>query len=158
MTLSVAFRSKAPLGASKRWTTPSGPNCATAVIAADTNVIVRLLTGGEPRQTARARALFETETVFLAKTVILEVEWVLRRLYRLDRLPIIRALNSLLSLPNVRCEDEPLVRQALEWSGANLDFADALHLASSRTAERFVTFDPALIKGATAAGPAVSEP
>jgi predicted nucleic-acid-binding protein len=128
------------------------------VIAADTNVIVRLLTGDEPRQTARARSLFETKTVFLPKTVILEAEWVLRRLYRLERLPIIRALESLLSLPNVRCEDEPVVRQALAWNRENLDFADALHLASSPSVERFATFDLGLIKGATAAGLAVSEP
>ncbi|WP_204848424.1 type II toxin-antitoxin system VapC family toxin [Rhodopila globiformis] len=128
------------------------------MIAADTNIIVRLLTADEPRQTEQARRLFETETVFLPKTVLLEAEWVLRRLYRLERLPIIRAFESLLSLPNVRCEDEPAVRQALEWNRANLDFADALHLASGRTAERFVTFDLGLIKGATTAGIAVSEP
>jgi predicted nucleic-acid-binding protein len=128
------------------------------VIAADTNVIVRLLTADEPRQTAQARRLFETETVFLSKTVILETEWVLRRLYRQERLPIIRAFEALLSLPNVQCEDEPVVRQALEWNRANLDFADALHLASGRNAERFVTFDLGLIKNATTAGLAVSEP
>jgi predicted nucleic-acid-binding protein len=128
------------------------------VIAADTNVIVRLLTGDEPHQAARARNLFEAETVFLPKTVILEAEWVLRHLYRLERLPVNRALEALLSLPNVRCEDEPVVRQALAWNRENLDFADALHLASSPTAERFATFDVGLIKGATAAGLAVTEP
>ena len=60
------------------------------MIAADTNVIVRLLTDDEPRQTAQARRLFETETIFLPKTVLLEAEWVLRRLYRLDPLPVAR--------------------------------------------------------------------
>jgi predicted nucleic-acid-binding protein len=116
------------------------------VIAADTNVIVRLLTGDEPRQTDRARRLFETETVFLPKTVLLETEWVLRRLYRLQRDAIMRGLEALISLPNVRCEDEPAVRQALAWGRAEMDFADSLHLAASRTAARFATFDRALIK------------
>jgi predicted nucleic-acid-binding protein len=128
------------------------------VIAADTNVIVRLLTGDEPRQTAKARRLFEAETIFLAKTVLLEAEWVLRRLYRLERLPVNRALDGLLSLPNVRGEDEPLLRQALAWNRDGMDFADALHLASSRTAERFATFDLGMIKAATGLGLAVSEP
>jgi predicted nucleic-acid-binding protein len=128
------------------------------VIAADTNIIVRLLTGDEPRQTEKARRLFETETVLLARTVLLEAEWVLRRLYRLDHGAVIRALDALISLPNVRCEDEPVVRQALTWSREGLDFADALHLAASRTAERFVTFDRALIKAAVATGMAASEP
>lgn len=137
---------------------PSTPNCGTAVIAVDTNVIVRLLTGDEPQQTSQARRLFETVTIFLAKTVLLEAEWVLRRLYRLERLAVNQALEALLSLPNVQCEDEPLLRQALAWNRDGIDFADALHLASGRTAERFATFDPAMIKTATATGLAVSEP
>jgi predicted nucleic-acid-binding protein len=128
------------------------------VIAADTNVVVRLLTDDEPRQTAQARRLFETETIFLPKTVLLEAEWVLRRLYRLDPLPVLRALSGLVSLPNVRCEDEPAVRQALEWKGDGMDFADALHLASSRTAARFATFDRDMIRTAAKTGLVVSEP
>jgi predicted nucleic-acid-binding protein len=128
------------------------------VIAADTNVVIRLLTGDEPRQTAQVRRLFETETIFLAKTVLLEVEWVLRRLYRLERLAVNRALDGLLSLSNVRCEDEPLLRQALAWVRDGMDFADALHLASSRSVARFVTFDRAMIKAAMATGLTVSEP
>jgi predicted nucleic-acid-binding protein len=130
------------------------------VIAADTNVVVRLLTGDEPEQTEQARRLFNTETVFLPKTVILEAEWVLRRLYRLDRTAVIRALTALISLPRVRCEDEAAITQALAWSRDGLDFADALHLASSRAVIRFATFDHALIKLATSVGSelAVSQP
>jgi predicted nucleic-acid-binding protein len=128
------------------------------VIAADTNIIVRLLTNDDPRQTARARALFEADTIFLPKTVLLEAEWVLRRLYGLDRLPIAKALDALISLPNVRCEDEPAVRQALDWKRGGLDFADAMHLASSRIASSFATFDRRMIKRAPKTGPAVSEP
>jgi predicted nucleic-acid-binding protein len=128
------------------------------VIAADTNVIVCLLTGDEPRQTAQARRLFEAEAIFLPKTVLLEAEWVLRRLYRLERLAVNQALEALLSLPNVRGEDEPLLRQALAWNRDGMDFADALHLASSRTAERFATFDLGMIEAAAATGLAVSQP
>lgn len=134
------------------------------MIAADTNVIIRLLTGDEPRQTEQSRRLFETETIFLPKTVLLEAEWVLRRLYRLDPLPVAKALDGLVSLPNVRCEDEAAVRQALDWKREGMDFADALHLASSRTASRFATFDLAMIKSwrmiktAAKSDLAVSEP
>ena len=128
------------------------------MVAVDTDIVVRLLTADDPRQTDRARRLFESETIFLAKTVLLETEWVLRRLYRLEREPVNRALEGLLSLANVRCEDEPGLRQALAWNREGLDFADALHLASSRTAERFVTFDRAMINTATTTGRPVSEP
>ncbi len=128
------------------------------MIAADTNVVVRLLVNDDPGQTARARRLFETETIYLPKTVLLETEWVLRRLYRLASQQIIRSIDLLISLPNVEAEDEPLLRQALAWNQNGMDFADALHLASSRRATRFATFDRALIKAAPPTGLPVSEP
>ncbi len=128
------------------------------MIAADTNIVVRLLTGDDPEQAARARRLFETETVFLPKTVMLETEWVLRRLYRKDAGAIIDALLGLASLPNTRCEDETAILQALAWNRQGLDFADALHLASSRIATGFTTFDRALIQRAPSKAAAPCEP
>jgi predicted nucleic-acid-binding protein len=128
------------------------------VIAVDTNVIVRLLTNDEPRQTGQGRRLFEAETIFLPKTVLLEAECVLRRLYQLDPLPVTQALDGLISLPNVRCEDEVIVRRALNWKRDGMDFADALHLASMRQATRFATFDQSMIKAAAKTGLPVSEP
>ena len=128
------------------------------MIAAASNVIVRLLTNDEPRQAAQARRLFESGTIFLPKTVLLEAEWVLRRVYDLDPLPVAKALEGLISLANVRCEDEPAVRQALGWVHEGMDFADALHLASSRLVTRFATFDRRMIKAAAETGVVVGEP
>jgi predicted nucleic acid-binding protein len=118
------------------------------VLAVDTNVLVRLLTGDEPEQTARARAIFERETVLLAKTVILESEWVLRRLYHLDSDRIGEAFVALLGLPDLVCEDAGAVADAIRWMRDGMDFADALHLASARPAGRFATFDDKLAKRA----------
>jgi predicted nucleic acid-binding protein len=117
-----------------------------AVIAVDTNVIIRLLTGDDQKQSARAKRLFETEAIWLSKTVLLEAEWILRRLYQLDRAQVVGALIALAALPNVSCEDDAAVAEALDWALKGLDFADALHLASARSARRFATFDAALAK------------
>jgi predicted nucleic-acid-binding protein len=121
------------------------------VIAVDTDVVVRLLTGDDPEQLQRARALFETETIFLAKSVVLETEWVLRSLYGRSSRDITHALAALVALPQVRCEDAMAISAALELARQNLDFADALHLASSHAAQRFATFDRALVRRAKAA-------
>jgi len=48
------------------------------MLAIDTNLIVRYLTGDHPKQSPRARELIDGEAVFAASTVILQVEWVLR--------------------------------------------------------------------------------
>ena len=118
------------------------------MVAVDTNVVVRLLTGDEPAQTARARAMFEREAVLLAKTVILESEWVLRRLYRFGSDRIADAFAALIGLPDLVCEDSGAVADAIQWMRDGMDFADALHLASARPAGRFATFDDKLAKRA----------
>lgn len=126
------------------------------MIAVDTNVVVRLLVADDPGQGARAKALFEADAIWLAKTVVLETEWVLRSLYGLASTEIVDALLALIALPNVQCEDEGCVLEALQWSVKGVDFADALHLASAGTAERFVTFDSRLAKRAKTAGVGVA--
>jgi predicted nucleic acid-binding protein len=51
------------------------------MLAVDTNLIVRYLTGDHPKQSAKARAVIDGEDVFVSTAVALETEWVLRRVY-----------------------------------------------------------------------------
>lgn len=125
------------------------------MVAADTNVVVRLLTADDPAQSRRAAALFAEQPVFLAKTVLLESEWVLRHCYGLERPAILRALTLVAGLPGVSIEAASDVAAALAAFGAGLDFADALHLVTSRSADRFVTFDDKLVKRGPTAMPGV---
>lgn len=118
------------------------------MVAVDTNVVVRFLMRDDPRQSERARALFNDGPVFLSKTVALETEWVLRSLYGLPAAAIADGMTRLLGMENVECEDEAAVTQAMDWCRAGIDFADALHLASSRVAGAFATFDTALARRA----------
>jgi predicted nucleic acid-binding protein len=118
------------------------------VLAVDTNVVVRFLMGDEPAQAERARAIFEREAVLLLKTVMLETEWVLRTLYRFNRIRIADAFMAMVALPAVECEDLNAVAKAIWWMRNGLDFADALHLASPKPAGKFATFDGELAKRA----------
>jgi len=116
--------------------------------AVDTNVLVRLLAGDDAKQTKRAAALFKKETIFIPKTALLEIECVLRRLYRLDSRVVVSAFRKLIGLANVEIEQPLEVSQALEWCENGMDFADALHLASSQSSKKFATFDEQLKKSA----------
>lgn len=111
------------------------------MLAVDTNVIVRIVTNDDPDQVQRAMALFERETIFIAKTVLLEVEWVLRFSYQLPRKVIAPTLRKVIGLCTVEVENPDEVSIALDGYEQGLDFADALHLASSGKAECFATFD-----------------
>jgi predicted nucleic-acid-binding protein len=116
--------------------------------AVDTNVVVRYLTGDDPKQSLRAKAFIDGSSVFVPTTVVLETEWVLRTLYHRSAAEIAAALRTLAGQPTVTLEQPMLVSTALEWNEAGVDLADALHLASSHHCEGFATFDRSLAKAA----------
>ncbi len=120
------------------------------MVAVDTNVLVRFLTSDDRAQTARARALLDSEDVFVATTVLLELVWVLRSAYGFDEDSIIEALTKLAGLPNLHMEDSDRLARAMLWRSSGIDFADALHIAASPG--DFRTFDERLVKRARRAG------
>ena len=116
------------------------------MIAVDTNVLVRLLIEDDPDQAKRAAKLFGENEIFIPKTVMLETEWVLRHAYGIDKNGILKAFQRLIGLSNLKMEDPQTMIVAISWYGDGLDLADALHLASSREAEKFATFDKSLFR------------
>jgi len=121
--------------------------------AADTNVLVCVITNDDHAQAAQAAAfLRDQDRVFVAKPVLLELEWVLRSAYRIDRRGTVSALRGILSASNIEIEDEGNVRLAIEWHEHGLDFADALHVASAGPERTFATFDRALHRRARRIG------
>ena len=117
------------------------------MIALDTNILARYYVldaadAESPKQHARVvKLLSGAGKFFVAKTVLLEFEWVLRGFYNRDRKEILAVLDHLRGLPMLRLEDAEAVGDAIESYRGGLDFADALHLASSGQCEKFVTFD-----------------
>lgn len=122
------------------------------MLAIDTNLIVRYLTGDHPRQSPRARALIDGQPVFAGVTVMLEVEWVLRSTYGHPRADVARALRAFAGLPTVTVDDGVVVAAALDLAEQGMDFADALHLGRSVHCQGFASFDRKLVKAARAAG------
>jgi predicted nucleic-acid-binding protein len=123
----------------------------TLPVALDTNLLVRLLTGDDPAQARKVAELIDTSPAcYVPITVVLELEWVLRGAYRLERQAVITALVGLMGIRQVHVEQEELVRQALDAHRGGLDFADALHLLRSEGCGRFATFDRSLAANATA--------
>lgn len=116
------------------------------MVAVDTNVLVRLLTGDQPAQYKASRALFATETIFIPDTVILETEWVLRAAYELPPAAICTAFRGVFGLANVSLGNAPMLAKVIDWHEAGLDFADAFHLALSQDQGAIKTFDANFIK------------
>jgi len=111
------------------------------MLAIDTNVLVRYLTGDHAVQSEKARALIDGERVFVSVTVLLETEWVLRSVYGHGQAAVARTLRGFAGLPNVAIEDAGPAARALDWTEQGMDFADALHLARTSFCDGFATFD-----------------
>jgi predicted nucleic-acid-binding protein len=115
------------------------------MIAIDTNIVVRFLTHDDAIQHEKAYKLFNEHDVFIADTVILETEWVLRFAYNFDVEQIAGALTKLFGLSNVHINHPSLLAQAIAWHLEGLDFSDAFHLANSQQCKTFFTFDKKMI-------------
>jgi predicted nucleic-acid-binding protein len=123
------------------------------MIAVDTNVWVRFVTNDNGEQTKRALDLLKSsEAILIPKTVLLEMEWVLRSAYGLPARSIEVAMLNILGLPNVHAEAPEDIVNALDYYREGMDFADALHLAGSGSIDAFYTFDDKFIKVAKKLG------
>lgn len=116
--------------------------------AIDTNVVVRYLTGDDPDQSARARAVVDGGAVFAYTTVLLESEWVLRSVYGFAPDEVAAALRAFAGLPGVAVENPGLLAEALDRAEAGMDFADALHLGAAARCDAMLTFDRRFIEQA----------
>lgn len=122
------------------------------MLAIDTNLVVRYLTGDHPQQSAKAKAVVNKEEVFVSTTVMLETEWVLRSAYGFDAKGVCKALLGFAGLPSVVLEDPELVAFALKQVDAGMDFADALHLGRATSCDAFLTFDQRFVRSAKTMG------
>lgn len=115
----------------------------------DTNVLVRLLTADDDRQSEYAKQLVRAvgqraEKLFVPLTVTLELEWVLRSAYCFAKDQVLAAFSSLLETREFQFQDEFVVEEALDtYQAQQIDFAECLHLACAATAAQLpmLTFD-----------------
>ncbi len=127
--------------------------------AIDTNVVVRFLTNDDKRQAQAARAAIGAGDIFVAATVFLESEWVLRSAYGFELNRIADSFQALAGLPTITVEEPGRLAQALAWMREGMDFADALHLAKAEGCTVFLSFDQKLAQlAATTGSTPVAEP
>jgi predicted nucleic-acid-binding protein len=119
------------------------------MIGLDTNILARYYTAASSKDDAvtlaqcnAAHKLIEGgKRLMVSKTVVLELEWVLRGVYEVTALQMAQVFSHLLSLSHVDIEDRVAVQSATTALALGFDFADALHHASYRTCSSVATFD-----------------
>ena len=112
-------------------------------LTADTNILVRALTGDDARQSTRAQAeLANAELVALAMPALCELVWVLSQGYKIPATEIAEAIRRLTNGTNV-VANRPAVEAGLALLEAGGDFADGAiaHEGSWLGADVFLSFD-----------------
>ena len=125
------------------------------MVGFDTNVLVRYLAQDDAAQSRLANrafgALSKDEPGFISLIVLCEMVWVLEDLYAMKKPALIDILRTLLESDELQIESKALVWQVFgQFSGASLDFSDALIAAvgSSAGGVHTLTFDKAAAKAA----------
>ena len=112
-------------------------------ITADTNVLVRALTGDDPQQSGVAQAeLAAAEGIALALPALFELVWVLAREYKIPTADIARAVRRLIETAGVAV-NRPAAEAGLAMLEAGWDFADGVIAFEGNWlgGEAFVSFD-----------------
>jgi len=111
------------------------------VRAVDTNILARFYLHDDAAQGRIATDVLSAGDIFVPKTVILELEWVLRYVAEQPENKVIECLAHLIALPGITVEDRDEIEAALGHYRNGVDFADALHLAASNACSEMLTFD-----------------
>lgn len=117
--------------------------------AVDTNVLVRLITRDDARQTASAENFID-KGAWVSTLVLAETMWVLGAVYELNCNAQVKAIEMLLDHHDLALHDREIVVAALELFRGRpmLGFSDCLVIESARRAGHLPlgTFDRSLAK------------
>jgi predicted nucleic-acid-binding protein len=129
-------------------------------IAADTNVLVRALTGDDAVQSQLAQAeLANAEMVCVAVPALCELVWVLSRGYKIPLPEIAETIRRLIDAGNVMV-NRPAVEAGLAMLDQSGDFADGViaYEGAWLGADDFVSFDAKAVKALQGQGYAARVP
>jgi predicted nucleic-acid-binding protein len=125
-------------------------------ITADTNVLVRAITGDDKQSKIAQAELADADVVALAIPALCELVWVLSQGYKIPSAEIAEAIRRLLNSANV-VANRPAVEAGLALLDAGGDFADGIiaYEGSWLGAETFVSFDKKAVKLMEAQGKSI---
>lgn len=119
------------------------------MIGIDTNVLLRLIVGDEPKQAVAARNFIRDncspdEPGYVCQIVLVELVWTLAKAYGFTREHIASAIEQILETAQLDVESSTDVAAAVkDYLAGAADFADCLLVRMNTDAgcERTVTFD-----------------
>ncbi len=129
------------------------------MIGLDTNVLARYLAQDDAKQAAMATRFIERDLSaahpgFVSLVVLVELCWVLKRLYGATQDELVATVEDLLSAAQFQVEQREVVQAATQWmrgrKRSKAGFTDVLisQIAKKQGCERTVSFDRNAVRSA----------
>lgn len=117
------------------------------MISLDTNIVLRFLLGDVPDQTDKATKVIETQKVYVTDVVLVEVIYVLEKVYELSRKDICELVLDFLNFSNVVHNPRFLLETvALYKDHSGLSIVDCYACEEARSFNNeLLTFDKRLV-------------
>lgn len=114
------------------------------MIIIDTSALVRFFTNDDKTKANKVKNLLEKEEILLPDIVFIELNYVLTKLYKIEKTELVQIYQFLLSQNNIKTSEE--IKEALElFKTVSLSVADCLIAVCAKT-ETLASFDQKLIK------------
>lgn len=114
------------------------------MIYLDTSTLIRFFTKDDLVRAKKVKELLEEETEISINDVIFpELDYVLRKVYNLQRSDVASAYKFILSCPTIRCS-KIISEAALRYESSNLSMADCIIAAASLNGQ-LASFDKQML-------------
>ncbi len=102
------------------------------MIIIDTNIILRYLLNDNKELNKKAVEIVDNNDIFIPTEVIVEMSYVLKKVYKVEKEKIFEAIEEMLSMENVHFQNAETIRLAFKtYSEKNFDIVDCMLYAYS---------------------------
>ena len=118
------------------------------MIIVDTNILIRYLLNDNEKLNTEATHIIENNDIFIPTEVIVEVSYVLNKVYKVEKNDILNVVQQLINMEGVYFQNKETIELAFKtYSKKNLDIVDCILFAYYKN-ENFdiKTFDKKLCK------------
>lgn len=114
----------------------------------DANIILRYLLNDNEDLASKAAGIIDNIPVLIPNEILIEVVYVLEKVYKVERMAIYEAIIELLSYDNIAVADKDVIETALDlYRTIKFDIVDTLLFAYHKISQHTIyTFDEKLEK------------
>ena len=103
------------------------------MIIVDTNIILRYLLQDSEELSSKAIEIIDNNEIFIPTEIIVEVSYVLKKVYNVEKEKIYETINLLLNMEDIKFQNRETIEMAFKiYSEKNFDIVDCMLFSYNR--------------------------